>query len=87
MFEREIVRKGSVSVTAAGIAAMKRMGVSDTLHGFPWKPGLVFVAQATALLTKNKMVATFANGVADAALAIYIEAAIANKTLVAGDEI
>lgn len=86
-FERALIRKASVSIAAGTYGTMKRLGVKDDLHGFPWKAGVWLGATVIEALSRNSMVQSFAAGFSDATMAIYLEQAIANKTLVAGEEI
>lgn len=86
-FERSLIRKASVSIAAGTYGTMKRFGIKDDLHGFPWKMGVWLGATVVEALSRNQMVQSFAAGVSDATMAIYIDQAIVNKTLVAGDEI
>lgn len=86
-FERGLIRKASVSLAAGSLGTIKRMGVKDDLHGFPWKLGLWLGATVGEALSRGALMQAFCAGVSDATMAIYIENAIVTKSLVAGDEI
>lgn len=86
-FERSLIRKASVSIAAGTFGTMKRFGIKDDLHGFPWKLGVWLGATVIEALARGPLVQSFAAGVSDATMAIYIDQSIANKTLIAGDEI
>ena len=66
---------------------MKRFGVKDDVKGVPWKLPVWLAATVVEALSRSPLVQAFAAGVSDASMAIYIDQSIANKTLVAGDEI
>lgn len=86
-FERSLIRKSSVVLTAGAYGAMARMAIKDDLHGFPWKAGVWLGATVVESLARNPTVQAFASGVSDATLAVYVEKSIANKTLIAGGEL
>lgn len=82
--EGALVRKGAGAVTAATIGAMSRAGVPKTVAGFPWKVGVIAVAQLAEGLSKGNVQAAAA-GVADATTAIYIMRSIVTGSIVAGE--
>jgi hypothetical protein len=84
-FEGTLIRKSAVALSAAGFGAMKRNGVADDLHGFPWKLGLWLGATLLEGLSHSNVLSNFAAGVSDAAMAVYTANAIATKSLIAGE--
>lgn len=84
-FERALIRKASVSLAAGTYGAMSRFGIKNDLHGFPWKMGVWLGATVVEALARNPVVQSFAAGVSDATMAIYIDQSIATKSLVAGE--
>jgi hypothetical protein len=82
-FERGLVRKAAVIVTAATYGALKRNSVPDEIAGFPWKV-VAWGGSTLVELLASGAVAAFAGGVSDATAAIYTDRSIVNKTLVSG---
>jgi hypothetical protein len=84
-FENALIRKAAVSVASGAFGVMQRNGVKNDVQGFPWKLGLWVTSTLVEALASSQTVTNFAAGVSDATLAVYLERAIATKTLVAGD--
>ena len=82
--EHVMVRKSSGILSAALYGTLNRMAVPHTIGGFPWKLGVIAVAQLGEGLSKGNMQAAMA-GLADATTAIYIERSITTATIVAGE--
>lgn len=85
-FEAALVRKAAVSMAAGAYGVAQRSGVKNDIKGFPWKMGVWLGATLVEALSKG-MVQSFAAGVSDATMAIYMENAISTKTFVAGDAV
>lgn len=84
--QHSLVRKATGITTAALLGTLKRVGVQDTVGGFPWKLGMITLAQLGEALSKGNMQAAMA-GIADSGTAIYIDRAIVSGSLIAGGEI
>lgn len=84
-FEGTLIRKSAVAISAASFGALKRNGVADDLHGFPWKLGLWLGATLLEGLSRSNVLSNFAAGVSDASMAVYTANAISNKSLIAGE--
>lgn len=89
--EVAVVHKASVALSAAGIGALQRAGVSNQIWGFPWKWPAFLVTTALEAWVPNRIVSAIAGGASDALLAIYEDRSISNKAagwnalMVAGD--
>lgn len=83
--ENALVRKAAGVTAAALYGTFNRMAVPVALGGFPWKLGVIALAQLGEGLTRGSMQAALA-GIADATTAIYVERSITTDTLVAGGE-
>jgi hypothetical protein len=81
--ERALVRKAGVLTTAAIYGTLHRYNVTDAIGGFPWRLGVLTLAQLAEGMTKGNMQA-IAAGIADASLAVYVERSIATDSLIAG---
>lgn len=84
-FECALVRKATVSISAAGLGALKRHGVTDEVAGVPWKLPLWLLATLGEALSGSATLTSFFAGVSDTTMAVYMANAIGNKTFVAGD--
>ena len=82
--ENLVVRHASGIGTAALLGTLNRMQVRNDIAGFPVKLGIGAAALLGEGLTKGATQAALA-GVAGASLAIYVERAVSQNTLVAGD--
>ena len=83
-FERALVRKTGVTLTAGVYGTMSRLGVPNDIMGFPWKLG-AFVGATLVEALADGHVQAFAAGMSDATLAIYMDRSIVNKTLISGE--
>lgn len=83
--EGAFVRKSVSGLTAGAYGTMKRMGVSNTVKGFPWKLGVFSFATLVEAMSKG-MVQSAAAGVADMTFGIYLHDAIASGSLIAGED-
>ena len=83
-FERALVRKTGVTLTAGVYGPMTRLGVPNVIMGFPWKLG-TFVGATLVEALSSGYVQAFAAGVSDSTLAIYMDRSIVNKTLISGE--
>lgn len=82
--EATLVRKAGVLTTAAVYGTLNRYKISPAIGGFPWKLGVLTLAQIGEGLSKGNVQAVMA-GIADATMAVYIERSIATDTLISGD--
>lgn len=81
--QHTIVRKAGVLTTAAVYGTLHRFKISDSIGGFPWRLGVLTLAQIGEGVSRGAVQAIMA-GIADASLAVYVERSIATDTLVAG---
>lgn len=82
--EAGLIRKATISLSAAGLGALKKHGVSNDIKGFPWKLALFTAATAGEALTDG-MLQSVLGAVGDATMAVYVHDAVASGSLVAGD--
>ena len=84
--QHTLVRKATGITTAALFGTLARVKVQNTIGGFPWKLGVITLAQLAEGLSKGSVQAAAA-GCADAATAIYVAKTIELDTLIAGGDI
>jgi hypothetical protein len=84
--QHTLVRKATGITTAALFGTLARVKVPNTIGGFPWKLGVITLAQLAEGLSKGNIQAAAA-GVADSATAIYVAKTIEMDTLIAGGDI
>lgn len=77
--EAAIVHKASVALSAAGIAALQRAGVSNQVWGVPWKVPAFLVFTALEAFLDNRIASAIFGGASDATLAIYEDRSIGGK--------
>lgn len=82
--ETALLRKAVVTASAAGYGMLRRHKVPLSVKGFPWKLGVVLVANITEAFTKGG-VQTAAGALGDYTLGSYTENATASGTLIAGE--
>jgi hypothetical protein len=82
--ESALVRKATITLTAAGFGAMTRHKVPNAVKGFPWKLGVWAGATLVEALTDG-FVQQMAGAVGDTTLGVYTHDAVAQGTLIAGD--
>ena len=82
--EHTLVRKAGVLTTAAVFGTLNRYKISPAIGGFPWKLGVLTLAQIGEGLSKGNVQAIM-GGIADATMAVYVERSIATDTLISGD--
>lgn len=84
--EGALVRKATGVTAAALYGTLNRMQVPVTLGGFPWKLGIIALAQLGEGLSRGMAQAALA-GIADATTAIYVERSISTDTMISGGAI
>lgn len=83
--EDALIRKGTIMGTAGIYGTMNRFDVPVDLGGFPWKVAVAGLAWVGEAMSKGA-VQSVMGGIGDATLAIYVERAITQKTLIAGED-
>lgn len=85
-FENALVRKASVSLTAATYGTLQRYAVKNDVGGFPWKLGVWLGATLVEALSGSQVLTSFSAGVSDATLAIYMDRTISQKTFIGAEQ-
>lgn len=82
--ESALVRKATLTLTAAGYGALTRHKVSNAVKGFPWKLGVWAGATILEALTDG-FVQQISGAVGDGTLVVYTHDGVATGTLIAGE--